>query len=139
MGFTEIREKLANALKNKSDQYKEAQEKSEARDDYETTDKALRNKRRDVRKYMDQDEKEQLEAYLRARRAQEDRSWMNPYGMLDTQEINISKPSVNVFANNRNIHKIDSRRETRSVLETPNAFGPKRWTELRGMKKRKKK
>jgi hypothetical protein len=124
MGFEEIRNKLSEYVKNKQNEYKEAQALNESRDDYETTDKALRNKRREVRKYVDKDEKAQLEAYIRSRQAQEDRSWMNTAGMLDTQEINISRPTRNVFADNQNFHQIDPRKPTGNILGTPNMFTP---------------
>lgn len=99
MGLSELRQQLMDKLRQKNAEYNAAQNETANRDDYETTDKGLRNIRRHVRKYVDQDEKAQLQAYLRQRQAQEDSSWMNPYGMLDNQEINISQDRNNSIMN----------------------------------------
>ena len=64
MGFREIQAAISQKIKEKSAEYKEAQAISEARDDWETTDKALRNQRRQARKYIDQDEKACLKTFL---------------------------------------------------------------------------
>jgi phage-related protein len=122
MGLAELRQKLAEKLKERAQATKEAVERNEARDDYETTDKALRNMRRDVRREMDKDEKEQLRKYLRARAAQEDRSWLNPYGMLDTQDSNLSRPQVNVFRNNDNAFELNQKQQVGNILSVPNSF-----------------
>lgn len=125
MGFSEIRQKLMASIKGKQEEYKQAQQANEARDDFETVDKALRNKRRQARKYVDQDEKAQLEAYIRQRQAQEDRSWMNPFGMLDDQQINISRETTNVFANNRTLFGTDTNNEpNNNILAAPNPYRP---------------
>lgn len=121
MGFNEIRQRIADKIAEKQREYAEARAISEARDDYETTNKSLRNTRRHAQKYVDEDEKKQLEAYIRARQAQEDKSWVNPYGMLDNQEINISRPQPRIFETGFNPHKMNRGGETR-ILNTPNAF-----------------
>ena len=136
MGFQELRQKIADKIKEKNAEYNQAQEESLARDDYETTDKALRNKRREVRKYMDKDEKTKLEAYIRARQAAEDRSWMNPYGMLDNQEINIAKNYTNVFTNSLNPYK-DTVNSPVNILKAPNLIRGKSITKKKRNRTRK--
>lgn len=121
MGFAELKQKIQEKIREQQLKYEEGQARAEARDDWETTDKGLRNKRREVRKYIDQDEKAQLEAYIRQRRAQEDSSWMNPYGMLDNQEINISRPQPRIFETGFNPHRMQRGGET-NILMTPNPF-----------------
>jgi len=119
MGFQELRQKLIESMRKREAEFQQAQQQSMARDDFTTNDNGLRNTRRHVQKYRDRDEKEQLEAYLRMRQAQEDKSWMNPYGMLDNQEINISRSKTNAFANAFNPYKKEYTGQT-SVLGVPN-------------------
>jgi hypothetical protein len=121
MGFNEIRQKIADKIAQKQNEYAEARAISEARPDFETTDKSLRNTRRHAQKYVDEDEKKQLEAYIRARQAQEDKSWTNPYGMLDNQEINISRPQPRIFETGFNPHRMQRGGET-NILNTPSPF-----------------
>jgi len=123
MGFQELRQKLIEKMRQQQEEFKAAQAISQARDDFTTTDNGLRNTRRFVQKYRDRDEKEQLQAYLRMRQAQEDKSWLNPYGMLDNQEINISREHTNAFANAFNPYKKNiSNDKPVSVLSVPNTI-----------------
>lgn len=121
MGFQEIKQKIADKIAQKQAEYAEARAISEARDDFETTNKSLRNTRRHAQKYADEDEKAQLEAYIRARQAQEDKSWVNPYGMLDNQEINISRPQPRIFETGFNPHRMNRGGEV-NILNTGNTF-----------------
>lgn len=118
--------KMKEYLTRKNAEINQAQSESEARPDWETTDKALRNTRRQVQKYRDKDEKAQLEAYLRQRQAQEDRSWMNPYGMLENQEINLSQDRNNNIMTQPNlISQSDLHEPTNNILNVPNTFNTK--------------
>ncbi|HPE15044.1 MAG TPA: hypothetical protein PLT65_04340, partial [Bacilli bacterium] len=121
MGLNEIKQRIADKIKEKQLEYAEARAINEARNDFETTNKSLRNTRRHAQKYIDEDEKRQLEAYIRARQAQEDKSWVNPYGMLDNQEINISRPQPRIFETGFNPHKMNRGGETQ-ILNTNNPF-----------------
>jgi hypothetical protein len=122
MSLEEIRQKLMEKVRAQNEAQQVAQAKSEARDDWETTNNGLRNLRRHVQKYRDEDEKRNLEAYIRQRRAKEDASWMNPYGMLDNQEINISRNTGSVFSNSENFFVERHSEPVGNILAVPNKF-----------------
>lgn len=118
--------KVKSYLERKNAEYNVAQEQAAAQDDWTTQNKGLRNIRRQVQKYRDKDEKLQLEAYLRQRMAVEDQSWVNPYGMLDNQEVNISKAKDNQIMEAPNFFALETEGvQPGSILGVENKFQSK--------------